>query len=74
STVIKEKRGMTLRQYVIAYRLRLAKSLLRYTTKTVAEIAEEAGFTDASYFTKTFRATFGETPKEWRAKFKEDYI
>ena len=74
STVIKEKRGMTLRQYIIAYRLRLAKNLLRYTTKTVAEIAEEAGFTDASYFTKTFRATFGETPKEWRAKFKEDYI
>lgn len=74
STVIKEKRGMTLRQYVIAYRLRLSKSLLRYTTKTVAEIAEETGFTDASYFTKTFKAAIGETPKEWRAKFKEDFI
>lgn len=74
STVIKEKRGMTLRQYVIAYRLRLAKSLLRYTTKTVTEIAEETGFTDASYFAKTFKASVGETPKEWRAKFKEDYI
>lgn len=74
STVIKEKRGITLRQYVIAYRLRLAKSMLRYTTKTVAEIAEETGFTDASYFTKTFKAAIGKTPKEWRAKFKEDLM
>ena len=74
STVIKEKRGISLRQYIISYRLRLSKNLLRYTTKTIAEIAEETGFTDASYFTKTFKAAFGETPKEWRAKFQEEYI
>ncbi|MBR2965628.1 MAG: helix-turn-helix transcriptional regulator [Clostridia bacterium] len=74
STVMKEKRGITLRQYIISYRLRLSKNLLRYTTKTIAQIAEETGFTDASYFTKTFKAAFGETPKEWRAKFQEEYI
>ena len=74
STVIKEKRGITLRQYVIAYRLKLAKNMLEHTDKTIAEIAEETGFTDASYFTKCFKAAFDETPKEWRAKFKEDVI
>lgn len=74
STVIKEKRGVTLRQYVIAYRLKLAKSMLAFTDKTVAEIAEETGFTDASYFTKSFKAALGETPKEWRQKNKQDYI
>ncbi len=74
STVIKEKRGMTLRQYVISYRLKLAVSLLEHTDKTIAEIAEETGFTDASYFTKSFKAAFGETPKEWRAKCAEDFI
>lgn len=74
STVIKEKRGITLRQYVIAYRLKLAKNMLEHTDKTIAEIAEETGFTDASYFTKSFKAAFDETPKEWRAKFKEDVI
>lgn len=74
STVMKEKRGITLRQYIISYRLRLSKNLLRYTTKTIVQIAEETGFTDASYFTKTFKAAFGETPKEWRAKFQEEYI
>ena len=74
STVIKEKRGVTLRQYVIAYRLRIARSLLDFTDKTVAEIAEETGFTDASYFTKTFKAAFGKTPKEWRAESKMNSI
>ena len=74
STVIKERRGMTLRQYVITHRLRLAKNLLRFTDNTIAEIAEETGFTDASYFTKSFKAAFGETPKEWRTKIEEDFI
>ena len=74
STVIKEKRGVTLRQYVIAQRLRMAKNLLEFSDNTIAEIAEQTGFTDASYFTKSFKAAFGETPKEWRAKIKEDFI
>lgn len=74
STVIKEKRGITLRQYVISYRLRLAKTLLECTDKTIAEIAEETGFTDASYFTKSFKAAFGIAPKEWRSNLEESYI
>ena len=74
SKVLKDKKGITLRQYIIAYRLKAAKRLLIFTKKSIAEIAEETGFTDASYFTKTFRATFGVTPKEWRNKFKEEFI
>ena len=74
SRVLKEKKGITLRQYIIAYRLKAAKRMLELTKKSIAEIAEENGFTDASYFTKTFRQTFGMTPKEWRNKFKEEFI
>ena len=74
STVIKEKRGMTLHQYVVAYRMRLAKNLLECTDRSIADIAAETGFTDASYFTKSFKAAFGKTPKEWRSEAKEDLI
>lgn len=74
SRVLKDKKGQTLRQYIIAYRLKLAKSLLEHTGKEISEIAEECGFTDASYFTKTFRQTFGMTPKDYRASFKDDFI
>lgn len=74
SKVLKAAKGQTLRQYIIAYRLKLAKSLLISTSRSIAEIADECGFTDASYFTKTFRAAFGKTPKEYRNEFKEDFI
>ena len=74
SRVLKDKKGITLHQYVIAYRIKYAMSLLRYTDRAIADIADETGFTDASYFTKSFKAQFGMTPKEYRNKFKEDFI
>ena len=74
SKVLKDNKGMTLRQYIIAYRLKAAKRMLELTDKSAAEIAEECGFTDASYFAKTFKGAFGLTPKEYRNGFKEDFI
>ena len=74
STLLKERRGITLRQYVIAYRLKYAKRLLELTDKSMADIADACGFTDASYFAKIFKNAFGVTPKEFRNSFKEDYI
>lgn len=74
SRVLKDKRGITLHQYVIAYRIKYAMSLLRFTDRAIADIADETGFTDASYFTKSFKTQFGMTPKEYRNKFKEDFI
>ena len=74
SRVLKETKGQTLRQYIISYRLKASKRLLELTAKSINEIAEECGFTDASYFTKTFRTAFGMTPKDYRAGFKNDFI
>jgi len=74
SKVLKDTKGMTLRQYIISYRLKASKRMLELTDKSAAEIAEENGFTDASYFAKSFKAAFGMTPKEYRNKFKEDFI
>lgn len=74
SKILKERKGITLHQYVINYRLKYACRLLECTNKSIAEIAEELGFTDASYFTKSFKASFSVTPKEYRNQFKEDFI
>lgn len=74
SRVLKETKGQTLRQYIISYRLKAAKRLLEFTQKGINEIAEECGFKDASYFTKTFRSAFGMTPKDYRAGFAKDFI
>ena len=74
SKVLKDKKGTTLRQYIIAYRLKLAKKLLDESAKSVNEISEECGFNDPSYFTKTFKNAFGMTPKDYRNLTKEDFI
>ena len=74
SKVLKDRKGTTLRQYIIAYRLKLAKKLLDESGKSVNEISEECGFNDPSYFTKTFKNAFGMTPKDYRNLTKEDFI
>ncbi len=74
SRMLKERKGMTLRQYIIAYRLKRAKKLLELSDRSAAEIADECGFTDASYFAKTFKSAFGMTPKEYRNRFKDEFI
>lgn len=74
SKILKDRKGITLHQYVISYRMKYARSLLEFTDKSIAEIADETGFTDASYFTKSFKAQFGMTPKEFRNASKEDFI
>lgn len=74
SRMLKDKKGITLRQYIISYRFKAAKKLLELTDKSIAEIAEETGFTDASYFAKSFKSTFGITPKEYRNSFKDSFI
>ena len=74
SKVLKDKKGMTLRQYIIAYRLKRAKRLLELCDRSAQEIAEECGFTDSSYFAKSFKSAFGITPKEYRNSFKDEFI
>ena len=74
SRMLKDKKGITMRQYVIQYRFKAAKQMLRYTDKSIADIADECGFTDASYFAKSFKASFGISPKDYRAKFNESFI
>ena len=74
SKVLKDRKGTTLRQYIIAYRLKLAKKLLSESAKSVNEVAEECGFNDPSYFTKTFKNAIGMTPKEYRNLYKDDFI
>ena len=74
SQMLKKKRGITLRQYVIRYRMRAAAELLALSKMPIAEIAEKFGFTDASYFTKAFKAEYGMTPKAYRQAQDEKFI
>lgn len=74
SSMLKERRGLTVKQYVTDYRLKMAKELLAYTSLPIADIAEKCGFTDASYFAKVFKSTQEISPKDYRNKFKGNFI
>ncbi len=55
-------------EYLISYRLNTAKKMLLETNNTITEIAFRCGFSDAPYFSKTFRTATGVTPMEYRKK------
>ena len=63
----KQVAGMTLVAYLNHVRLAYAARLLRETSRSIADIADTAGFSDQSYFDKLFKRAFGRTPKEFRA-------
>ena len=47
-------------------RVEEAKRLLASTTMSVGDIGFAAGFADTAHLSRTFRATVGRTPTEWR--------
>jgi len=53
-------------EYMRRLRLEHAKSALATTTRTIAEVALEAGFYDQAHFTSAFRRRFGMTPAQFR--------
>lgn len=53
-------------QYVQRARINKAKLLLHSTPMSIAEIAEETGYYDVSYFSKTFKNIVGVSPLSFR--------
>ena len=58
--------GMTLTDYINKTRVQQAEKLLRKTTLSMQDIAEKCGFSDANYFTRTFKKINGLSPNQYR--------
>lgn len=69
SCIIKQETGKSLHQYLIDYRLRIAKNYLLTTQHDIEQIAWESGFSSTAYFIKLFREHTGVTPQKYR-KFR----
>ena len=66
-----EEIGSTLGDRLLAMRLERASTQLRLDVnkgKTIAEIARQCGFVNASHFGRVFKSRYGRTPKEWRTR------
>mgnify|MGYP002519768231 CR=1 FL=1 len=66
SKLFHELTGTSFIQYVINYRLDIASEKLINTKLTITEIAEETGFSNLPYFTRSFTAKYGSTPNAYR--------
>ena len=66
SVIFKKEVGINFSDYLINFRLNVAKSLLKDTRHNVYEIAEMVGYTDAKYFSKLFSKVVGIKPQDYR--------
>ena len=56
--------------YIKMIRLQNAKKMLLTKQLTITQVAQQSGFNSPSYFTKLFKETFNETPKEFLIRCK----
>lgn len=66
SRLLKERTGRSFTELLRQCRVDLASDLLRSTKKSLAQIADNCGFCDQSYFTHVFQDVKGATPKQFR--------
>ncbi len=66
SRIFRQHMGVTVFEFLRDERLKLARSLLLETSLSVADIADEVGFSSAANFATAFRARFQTTPTVFR--------
>lgn len=64
--IFKEQFGESVTEYLLQVRITQAKQRLRFTDKSIEEIAHECGMNDANYFSRMFKKVEGVPPGEYR--------
>lgn len=65
-TVFKEETGITINRYIREVRMEKAKEFLENSNMKITQIARKVGFSNSSYFCRSFREFFGTTPESCR--------
>lgn len=66
SHIFHENTGITLSDYILKERIKLAQQQLVSCDQSISDIALDSGFSNTSYFAKMFRRCVGCTPKKYR--------
>jgi len=69
SRLFSEYEGITVMEYVHKEKIELSKNMLKYSGRTIAEIADYLHFGSQSYFGRIFKRQTGMTPKAFRNKY-----
>ncbi|NLZ95864.1 MAG: helix-turn-helix transcriptional regulator, partial [Bacteroidales bacterium] len=63
---------MSVSEFIRVHRIKLASELLKNKNLNLTDICYSSGFTDASYFSKSFKDVFKVPPTEYRKKLHGD--
>ncbi len=66
--------GKTPSEYIMLYRLDAAKKLLGETDMSVTEIAQSCGFTNVSYFIRSFKKAYRTTPYGYKKNMEQQLV
>ena len=76
TALMKEELGLTAIEYLMKYRITVAKKQLEFTSVPIKDIANMTGFKTVQHFSRVFKAQTGAAPAEFRKiavqKRKED--
>lgn len=70
SKLFSEELGFHMSSFIIRCKLEEAKSLLRYSKKTLGEISSYLCFSSQSYFQNVFKKKYGITPNDFRRLYQ----
>lgn len=68
--VFKQELGITPTKFLEKIRLEVAVKLLEESTKSIAKISSECGFSSDDHFRQAFARTFKVTPQQYQSRFK----
>lgn len=66
SVIFKKETGINFKDYVINYRIEIAKELLKTTNNSVQQISGMVGYNDPRYFSKLFSKIVGIKPTRYK--------
>jgi AraC family transcriptional activator of pobA len=66
TTMIRERTGRTVVEWIAERRMAEANRLLVETDESVENVGARVDYGDPTYFARRFRSTHGETPAAWR--------
>ena len=70
--IFSKKSTKTIGKYINSVRLNHAANLLKFTERTITEIAFESGFHNSNYFSTAFKKYYGLSPCQYRIKFQKN--
>lgn len=73
SALFKNETGSSIMEYIIDLRIQKACEMLKYSDRSVTEIAESAGFCDIFYFSRMFKKSLGTSPTAYRLREKDNF-